>query len=49
MPADQTAPDPAAHLLPHLTLVRTGEGNEGKVSPFTPREWLEVHPAPSAS
>lgn len=45
VPADQPAPDPA-DLSPHLTLVRTDPGYEGEVSPFNPREWLEVHPAP---
>ncbi|MGW0188160.1 hypothetical protein ACWDV7_20645 [Streptomyces sp. NPDC003362] len=48
VPADQAAPDPA-DLMPHLTLVRTDEGYEGEVSPFNPREWLEVHPAPPAA
>ncbi|MFI1962422.1 hypothetical protein ACH46L_31645 [Streptomyces althioticus] len=48
VPADQAAPDPA-DLSPHLTLVRTDPGYEGEVSPFNPREWLEVHPAPPAA
>ncbi len=49
VPADQAATDPT-DLMPHLTLVRTDEGYEGEVSPFNPREWLEIHPAsPAAS
>uniref|UniRef100_UPI002ED20B4A hypothetical protein n=1 Tax=Streptomyces cellulosae TaxID=1968 RepID=UPI002ED20B4A len=48
VPADQPAPDPE-DLSQHLTLVRTDPGYEGEVSPFNPREWLEVHPAPPAA
>ncbi|MGA5183082.1 hypothetical protein ACPCBF_25410 [Streptomyces pseudogriseolus] len=48
VPADQTPPDPA-ELRPHLTLVRTDKGYEGEVSPFNPREWLEIHPAPAGA
>lgn len=45
---DQEAPDPAAYY-PFMKMRRTDPGYEdgpGETSPFNPREWLEVHPAP---
>lgn len=49
--ADQEAPDPMA-AYPVLRMRRTDPGYEdgpGETSPFIPREWLEVHPAPPVS
>ncbi|MEU4576108.1 hypothetical protein [Nonomuraea sp. NPDC023979] len=43
---DQPAPDPRAYH-PYLKLRRADPGYEGEVAPFNPRDWLEVHPAPS--
>ncbi|WP_433382680.1 hypothetical protein [Streptosporangium sp. CA-115845] len=45
---DQDAPDPHAYY-PYLQMRRTDPGYEDgpeETSPFCPREWLEVHPAP---
>ncbi|GHE32399.1 hypothetical protein GCM10017673_39160 [Streptosporangium violaceochromogenes] len=45
---DQDTPDPRAYH-PYMRMRRTDPGYEdgpGEASPFNPREWLEVHPAP---
>jgi hypothetical protein len=45
-PARPAGPRPRAYR-PYLQLCRTDPGYEGEVAPFNPRDWLEVHPAPS--
>lgn len=48
---DQEAPDPTAYY-PFMRMRRTDPGYEDgpdETSPFCPREWLEVRPAPPAA